>query len=59
MSVGHGIFLLIRAGSTADPHIDGLPSVNDKDCNGKSESHCGVMQVCEVQEYNHSTERGA
>ena len=41
MSVGHGILLLVRAGSTADPHKDSLSSVDDEHCNRRG----GVMKV--------------
>ena len=32
MSVGHGIFPFILAGSVAYPHVTGLSSVNDEHC---------------------------
>ena len=41
MSVGHGILLLVRAGSTADPHKDSLSSVDDEHCNRRG----GVLKV--------------
>ena len=40
MSIWQGILLLIRAGSFASPHVDGLSSVNDEYYTEKMQVAC-------------------
>ena len=47
MSIWQGILLLIRAGSFAHPHVDGLSSVNDEYYTEKMQvvCRCAVVQA--------------